>query len=164
MIDRPSRECLSTIFRMLTAGEETVPTTFASRVPWDTVRWVAVCGYGVTFAVFCATLGVPLDRVGLTLWIVAGLSSVCVGSGWRGWGRMMLDWLPFQGVLLVYDYSYGAASYFTGSRIGDYPVESAHNRLGMPLHVTLPAHLDEWLFGGILPEPVGAAASQRCRD
>jgi hypothetical protein len=33
-----------------------------------------------------------------------------LGRGWRAWWQMMLDWLPFQAVLLAYDYSRGFAS------------------------------------------------------
>lgn len=136
---------------MVTAGEESVPTTFRSRMPWDTVRWVAIGLYAAVLAAFCVTRGVPMDRVGLTLWIIAGLSAVCIGRGWRAWGRMMLDWLPFQGILLAYDYSYGAASYFSGGFSDGFPLEGAVNRIGMPLHVAFPIRVDEWLFGGILP-------------
>lgn len=136
---------------MVASGENSVPTSFSSRVSWDTVRWGAIGLYAAVLTSFCVTLGVPMDRVGLTLWIVLGLSVVCIGKGWRAWGRMMLDWLPFQGILLAYDYSYGAASYFSGGFIGGFPQEGAHNRIGMPLHVTLPVDLDKWMFGGHLP-------------
>lgn len=136
---------------MVVSGENNAPSSFSSRVSWDTVRWGILGLYAAVLAVFCATRGVPMDRVGLTLWIVAGLSAVCVGRGWRTWGRMMLDWLPFQGILLAYDYSYGAASHFSGGLIAGFPEEGAHNRIGMPLHVTFPIRVDEWLFGGHLP-------------
>ncbi|WP_158607639.1 phosphatase PAP2 family protein [Flexivirga caeni] len=136
---------------MVAAGEESVPTSLLSRVRWDVVRWAAISVYLVALAIFCVTRGVPMDRAGLTLWIVTGLSAVCIGKGWRAWGRMMLDWLPFQGVLLLYDYSYGAASYFSGGFIDGFPIQGAINRIGMPLHVTFPIRVDEWLFGGHLP-------------
>ena len=139
------------MFRMVTAGEESVPTTFSSRVPWATVRWAVIGLYAVVLATYCATRGVPMDRVGLTIWIVVGLTAVCIGKGWRAWVRMMLDWLPFQGILLAYDYSYGAASHFSGGFSEGFPLEGAVNRIGMPLHVTFPIHVDEWLFGGHLP-------------
>lgn len=139
------------MFPMVASGENNVPTSFSSRVSWDMVRWGVVGLYFATLAAFCVTFGVPMDRVGLTLWIIAGLSAFCVGKGWRAWGRMMLDWLPFQGILLAYDYSYGAASYFSGGFVGGFPQEGAHNRVGMPLHVTFPVDLDTWMFGGHLP-------------
>lgn len=71
------------MFRMVTAGEESVPTTFSSRVPWTTVRWGAIGLYVVVLASYCVTWGVPMDRVGLTIWIIVGLTAVCIGKGWR---------------------------------------------------------------------------------
>jgi hypothetical protein len=136
---------------MVASGEKNVPTSFSSRVPWATVRRATIALYAVVLLVFCVTIGVPMDRAGLTLWIVAGLSTICIGKGWRAWGRMMLDWLPFQGVLLAYDYSYGAASHFSGATIDTFPVEGAHNGIGMPLHVMFPIDVDKWLFAGTLP-------------
>lgn len=122
-----------------------------SGVPWAQIRWAAVGGYVVVLACYCVMVGVPFDRIGITLWILVGLSALCIGRGWRAWGRMMLDWLPFQAILLAYDYSYGAASHYSGAQIGGYPVEGAHNTIGMPLHVMFPVHVDRWLFGGVLP-------------
>lgn len=136
---------------MVASGEKNVPTFLSSPGPWDIVRRTAIGWYVVVLLTYCATLGVPMDRVGLTIWIVAGLSIICIGRGWRAWGRMMADWLPFQGILLAYDYSYGAASHFTGPLSAGFPVEGSLNRIGMPLHVTFPIHVDEWLFGGVLP-------------
>lgn len=137
--------------RVVASGEKNVPTLLASRLPWTLVRRAAIGLFAVVLLTYCATIGVPMDRVGLTLWIIAGLSIVCIGRGWRAWGRMMLDWLPFQGILLAYDYTYGAASHFTGSSVSGFPVAGAHNSLGMPLHVMFPIRADEWLFGGVLP-------------
>ncbi len=123
----------------------------AARLDWTIVRWAAIAGYLVVLAFYIATYGVPIDRVGLTLWILVGLSTVVIGKGWRAWGRILLDWLPFQGILLAYDYGYGMASHFHGGYLNGFPVEGATNRLGMPLHVTFPIHFDEFLFGGTLP-------------
>lgn len=117
-------------------------------VPWVPVRRAALVTY---FAVLVGSIlinGIPLDRVGLTLWILVGLSIASLGKGWRAWGRIMLDWLPFQGVLLAYDYSYGIAGRY-GS--GGFPHEGDTNVVGLPLHASWPVHADEFLFGGTLP-------------
>ncbi len=132
---------------MATVGDKTKRVA----TDWKIVRWVAICGYLIVLAVYISTYGVPIDRVGLTLWILAGLSTVVIGKGWRAWGRILLDWLPFQGILLAYDYGYGMASHFHGDYVGGYPVQGATNRLGMPLHVDFPVEFDKFLFGGTLP-------------
>ena len=66
--------------------------------------------------------------------IVAGLGVTCIGHGWRRFGRVLLDWLPFTLVLVLYDYSRGVAA-----------------RIGLPLHETDIAHAEARLFGGTIP-------------
>ncbi|WP_052590246.1 phosphatase PAP2 family protein [Luteipulveratus mongoliensis] len=117
-------------------------------ITWRQVRLVALAGYALTLIVSIALNGIPLDRVGLTLWILVGLSIAVLGKGWSAWLRIMRDWLPFQGVLLAYDYSYGIAGHY-GTR--GYPHEGDANVLGSPLHVQLPVEFDKALFGGTLP-------------
>ncbi|TWP39056.1 inositol phosphorylceramide synthase [Leekyejoonella antrihumi] len=132
---------------MAASGRESI----AARVDWKIVRRVAIACYLVVLIGYVVAVGVPLDRVGLTLWILVGLSTLVVGKGWRAWWRLMLDWLPFQGILLAYDYGYGMASHFHGSHLSGYPEQGATNGLGLPLHVTFPVEFDKFLFGGHLP-------------
>lgn len=101
---------------------------------WRRVRRRAAVGYFVILALFVLLVGVPTDRAGLLLWTLAGLGIRCLGRGWPAFGRVLLDWLPFTGVLLLYDYTRGVA-----------------DTLGMPVHVHEPANADLWMFHGVLP-------------
>lgn len=115
---------------------------------WRQVRMAALVVFVAALAASIALYGIPLDRVGLTLWILVGLSVAVIGKGWGAWLRIMRDWLPFQGVLLAYDYSYGIAGRY-GS--GGHPQEGDTNVIGMPLHVSFPVDADKAMFGGTLP-------------
>lgn len=101
---------------------------------WRRVRRRVLVAYCVILALFVLLVGIPTDREGLLLWIVAGLGIRCLGRGWRSFGRVLLDWLPFTAVLVVYDYTRGFA-----------------DGLGMPIHVREPADADLWMFHGVLP-------------
>lgn len=131
-------------------GEATVPG-FAG-VDWVILRRVGLAAYLIVLVGYCALVGVPIDRVGLSLWILAGLSTLCIGRGWRTWRLTLLSWVPFEAVLLAYDYSYGYAGRFSGDRdpLG-YPLQGATNALGLPLHTEFPIEADRWLFGGVVP-------------
>jgi membrane-associated phospholipid phosphatase len=77
------------------------------------------------------------------------LSIGLLGRGWAAWRRMMLDWVPFQLVLLTYDYSRGFASPYTDEQMAArvYPTRGVHNDLGLPLQVDPPIAFDQWLAG-----------------
>ena len=100
-------------------------------------------------AIFVAWFGIPTDRLGLAALATGFLSIGLLGKGWRPWGRMLLDWLPFTLVLLVYDYSRGFASPYTDEQMAarDYPTRGVHNDLGLPLQVDAPIDFDQWLAG-----------------
>lgn len=134
-------------------GEEaTLPSGTAAGLDLGTLRRISIAAYLVVLAAYCFFVGVPLDRVGITIWIVVGLSVLCIGRGWRAWRLTLLSWLPFEAVLLAYDYSYGYAGHFTGPHdYLDLPMQGATNSLGMPLHTTFPIEADTWLFRGVLP-------------
>lgn len=117
-----------------TAAGQPAGSSFLTPDLWRGLRWAAVGGYLVILLTWILVVGIPLDRIGLTLWILFGLAATCVGKGWRHFGRVLLDWLPFTGILIVYDYTRGLA-----------------DTLGMPVHVMDAVHADMWLFGGTLP-------------
>ena len=83
----------------------------AVRESWP--RRVAVFGvpaaYLVALALVTVSWGLPVARDQLFLWLVAGIAAFSVPA-WRGWGRMLLEWLPFFGLLAAYDYLRGAVS------------------------------------------------------
>ncbi|HEY0638027.1 MAG TPA: phosphatase PAP2 family protein [Pseudonocardiaceae bacterium] len=90
--------------------------------------------YCVVLAAYCVVQGVPLDRLGQTGWILAGIVAVRLGRPLADHARAVLDWLPLLGALLAYDYSRGVA-----------------DTLGMPVRVAELAEADRWLFGGTVP-------------
>lgn len=108
--------------------------TFSRWLTWPRIRWVLAAAYGVCLAVFVVTEGVPTERLALYAWVLTGLAIGCVGRGWRAMAQMVLDWLPFLGILVLYDLTRGLA-----------------DTLGMPVHVSDLAALESQLFGGTLP-------------
>jgi membrane-associated phospholipid phosphatase len=122
------------------------------RVPWlgwrwSHVRWLAFAAYVAGATWFVVAEGVPTDRLGIYGAILGLLTIVVLGRGWRAWWQMMLDWLPFEAVLLAYDYSRGYASPYSAEQVktSTYPIVGVHNSLGLPLHVRFPIRADEWL-------------------
>jgi len=114
---------------------------------WSHVRWAAFAAYAVALVVFVATQGVPTDRLGIYGGILVFLTIVVLGRGWAAWWQMIIDWLPFQAILLAYDYSRGYASPYTAEQVHaqSYPVHGVTNSLGLPLHVVFPIHVDSWI-------------------
>jgi hypothetical protein len=98
------------------------------------LRGVLWTGLVVAFAATAVQEGLPTDRVVLLGWVLAGLGVHAVTDGWRRVVRLLADWLPLAGVLLLYDASRGMA-----------------DGLGVPVHVAELAEADRWLTGGVLP-------------
>jgi membrane-associated phospholipid phosphatase len=101
---------------------------------WRLIRRCSAFAYFAGLAALIATDGVPTGRITLMGIIVLGLALSCLGRGWRAFGQVLIDWLPFTVVLMVYDLSRGLAS-----------------AVGMPLHEADVAHLERTLFGGTVP-------------
>lgn len=128
---------------MPTAEDNTSP------VDWTRRRRIAIGGYLAVLGVYVLVAGLPVDRIGMTAWIVVGLGTLSVGRGWRALRRVLLDWLPFQGILLAYDFSRGfAGKYDDGGLV---PRDGSRNIIGAPLHTQLPIEVDRAMFGGTLP-------------
>lgn len=131
----------------VTRAAPAAPATPGREHSWRVVRWSLAAAYVGVLVWFVAVYGIPLDRIGLTLWVLGGLAISVVGRGWRAFGSILLDWLPFTAILVAYDYTRGLAGNYGSHAL----VQGAHNALGFPLHVTEPADFDRWLFGGTLP-------------
>jgi membrane-associated phospholipid phosphatase len=101
---------------------------------WTRIRRRAGWGYLAALVLLVVFVGVPTDRGSLFLIILAGLGITCLGQGWRSFGRVVRDWLPFTLVLVAYDVSRGIATL-----------------VGLPLHEADLAAGDRWLFHGTLP-------------
>ncbi|HET8663282.1 MAG TPA: phosphatase PAP2 family protein [Nocardioides sp.] len=121
--------------------------TLAGGVNWPRVRWAALAVYVVGCGVFLGLQGIPTDRLGIYAAIIVLLSIVMLGRGWAAWWQMICDWLPFQAVLLAYDYSRGLATPYTTGQLEahQYPVTGVQNSLGLPLHVHAPIRADLWI-------------------
>lgn len=89
--------------------------------------------YLIALGVTIASWGLPLARDQLFFWIALGLAAFSI-SAWRSWGVMLLEWLPFFGLLATYDYLRGAVSV---------PESLAH--------VTPQIDFDQFVFGGTVP-------------
>jgi hypothetical protein len=117
------------------------------RVVWRRRRPWAFAAFALGLAGFVVLFGIPTDRLGLAALATGFLSIALLGSGWAAWRRMMRDWVPFQLVLLAYDYSRGFASPYSDEQMAsrDYPTRGVHNDLGLPLQVDAPIDFDQWL-------------------
>src|SRR3954453_7900271 len=101
---------------------------------WSTAcRIAAPVAYLAALAATTAAWGLPLARDQLFLWLGLGMAAFSV-SAWRSWGRMLLEWLPFFGLLVAYDFLRGAVS-----------VEP------WQAHLLPQVDLDKALFGGSVP-------------
>ncbi len=103
-----------------------------SRRDWAAVRRRAAVLYFLLLALLVLLVGIPTDRGSLLLIILAGLGVASLGKGWGGYGRALLDWLPFTLVLVVYDVSRGLAKW-----------------VALPLHEGDVAAVDRTVFGVI---------------
>ncbi len=96
-------------------------------------RWFVIA-WACALVLFILTRGVPFERTIQTFWILLGLFAFNIGRPVRSYGRILLDWLPFVGFLMLYDITRGFADV-----------------LGRPIHVTEPLDAEKWLFNGGVP-------------
>jgi PAP2 superfamily protein len=89
--------------------------------------------YVVALVGFVLAWGLPVARDQLFLWLLLGLAAFSVRA-WRSWGAMLLAWLPWLGLLVVYDELRGAVSVV--------PADA-----GFAPQIAL----DRWLGGGVTP-------------
>jgi membrane-associated phospholipid phosphatase len=89
--------------------------------------------YIVALAIFVASWGLPVARDQLFIWLGLGMAAFSVAA-WRSWGALLLEWLPFFGLLVAYDFLRGAVS-----------VAPAR------AHVTAQIAVDKALAGGAVP-------------
>jgi hypothetical protein len=103
--------------------------------PWTwPLSRVGLAGYLVVLASYIVNVGVPIDRIGQSVWIVAGIIAARLGRPLREHVRAVLDWLPLIGALILYDHTRGIA-----------------DTLGIPVRVLELVDLERLLFGGVLP-------------
>jgi hypothetical protein len=98
------------------------------------IRVIAMSVYAAALATYSQLLGIPNDTISVFVWLWFGTIAWNIEAPWRYHLRFVRDWsIPMIG-LVVYFYSRGLT-----------------DELGLPVHVTMPIRLDEWLFGGTLP-------------
>jgi membrane-associated phospholipid phosphatase len=100
---------------------------------WRVISAFVIAGYLVALVATTLAYGLPLEHAQLFFWIVLGLAAVSLRA-WRSWGRMVLEWAPLLGLLVVYDYLRGGVS------VSD-----------RQAHVTPQIDVDRWLGGGQVP-------------
>jgi membrane-associated phospholipid phosphatase len=99
-----------------------------------TIRIGALCVWVVALTLKSWRTGIPFDRPQQTLWILGGIVAATAGSNWRRVARIFVDWVPWIGLLLIYDVTRGFA-----------------DQLGIPVHVARPLAIDQALGGGQIP-------------
>ncbi|GAA4378429.1 phosphatase PAP2 family protein [Nocardioides caricicola] len=98
------------------------------------VRAVAMGAYAAALVAWSLTLGLPNDTVQVFLWLWLGTVAWNVEARPRYHLNFLKDWwLPVLG-LVIYFFSRGLT-----------------DELGLPVHVYMPIHVDEWLGGGMTP-------------
>lgn len=99
------------------------------------VRAVALAAYGVAFAAWLATLGLPRHVLLALGWVWLGTIAWSAGAPWRTHLAFARDWWPAAALLLGYVYSRGLT-----------------DDAGLAgVHVSEPVTADRALFGGTLP-------------
>jgi PAP2 superfamily len=97
-------------------------------------RGVAMAAYAVALLAWSLTLGIPNDTLQVFLWLWLGTVAWNIEATPRYHLNFLKDWsLPVLG-LVIYFYSRGLT-----------------DELGLPVHVYMPIHVDEWLGGGVTP-------------
>src|ERR687898_2845971 len=104
-----------------------------TRWEWPLHR-VGLAVYVLVLAVYIVRVGVPIDRIGQTGWILVGIVAARLGRPLRDHARAVLDWLPLLAALILYDHTRGIA-----------------DSLGMPVRVMELVDLERSMFGGVLP-------------
>jgi membrane-associated phospholipid phosphatase len=109
------------------------PAAPSRRLPRRAVVVGAPVVYVVALAIFVVSWGLPVARDQLFFWLLLGMAAFSVPA-WRSWGGLLLEWLPFFGLLVAYDFLRGA-------------VAVAPERA----HVAAQIDLDKALAGGAVP-------------
>jgi len=98
------------------------------------VRVLAMLGYAVLLLLWSETLGIPNDTVGVFLWLWLGTVAWNIEATPRYHLNFLKDWwIPVAG-LVIYFFTRGLT-----------------DELGLPVHVYMPIHVDEWLGFGQTP-------------
>jgi membrane-associated phospholipid phosphatase len=103
-------------------------------IDWHRVRLTAYTAYFAALVWIVIAFGIPTARLQLAAIIMTGLLLTSIGHSWQHSARVVLDWLPFTGVLVLYDRTRNVA-----------------DALGIELHEADVLRAEKWLFGGSEP-------------
>lgn len=121
-----------------TATDDAVST--AAR-PIDAARKWSLAAFVTVFLWSVFTFGIPVDRIAVLTWMLAGFAVGSIGRSRAQISRMIRDWVVLVAIYMAYDYSRGTA-----------------DQWGIPVNFTGPRNLDGILTLG--REPV--SGMQRC--
>src|SRR5581483_10998875 len=99
-----------------------------------TLRVGGPVAYGVAFGVYCSRDGVPFGREQMLIWLGLGLLAFSLASLGRSLAAGLVDWVPFAGVLVLYDLARGVA-----------------DNTGLPAHVWPQIDADKVIGLGTVP-------------
>lgn len=102
------------------------------------LRWTLRIGgpvaYDIAFGIYCSREGVPFARERMLIWLGLGLLAFSLANLGRSLVAALVDWVPFVGVLVLYDLARGVA-----------------DNTGLAPHLTPQVDADKALGGGVLP-------------
>jgi hypothetical protein len=103
--------------------------------PWTwSLSRLGLVAYLIVLGTYIVRVGVPIDRLGQSVWIVAGIIAARLGRPLRDHVRAVLDWLPLIAALILYDHTRGIA-----------------DTLGIPTRVLELVDIERLIFNGMLP-------------
>jgi hypothetical protein len=74
-----------------------------------TLRVGGPVAYGIAFGIYCSRDGVPFARERMLIWLGLGLLAFSLANLGRSLTAALVDWVPFAGVLVLYDLARGVA-------------------------------------------------------
>lgn len=97
------------------------------------VRAGAFAVFAALLGLWIARFGVPSDTVQIFLWLWLATIAWNIEEEWRYHLNFIRDWWAPMALLVLYFYSRGLAD----------------ELLRMPVHIRMPIHVDEWMFGDL---------------
>ncbi|MGB9377376.1 MAG: phosphatase PAP2 family protein [Mycobacteriales bacterium] len=94
------------------------------------LRLAGLAAYALGIALYWKILGLPTDPVLIFLLLWLGIAAWNAGAPWREHLRFARDWTPLIIVIVIYNFSRGAA-----------------DNLGLAIHVSEPITADRWMTG-----------------
>src|SRR5581483_5230385 len=95
-----------------------------------TVRIGGPVAYGIAFGIYCSRDGVPFARERMLIWLGLALLAFSLANLGRSLVAALVDWVPFVGVLVLYDLARGVADN-TGLAAHVWPQIDADKVLGL---------------------------------